>query len=61
MSPLPPRLPRSLLAAASLSGFAAAYVGYRIHREGAFDIYNVGAARFGRAAFTVGGKSKEES
>ncbi len=48
-----PRLRRALWSAASLSGCLATYVGYRIYREGSFDIYNVGAARFGRAAVTV--------
>lgn len=39
----------------ALAGATGVYAGYRfIHsEEGDFDIYNIGVARFGRAAWTV--------
>jgi len=39
--------------AASSAGVGGAYVAYKVYQDGTFDLYNVGAARFGRAAFTV--------
>ncbi len=47
------RHPTALKALSLLGGTAAAFVGHRVYRDGTFDVYNVGPARFGRAAFTV--------
>lgn len=39
-------------------GGSATFVGYKASQnDGHFDVYNVGAARFGRAAFTVSSKA----
>ena len=47
------RLTKALVVGTGISGVALGTYKFARSPDGSFDIYNVGAARFGRAAITV--------
>jgi hypothetical protein len=47
------RLTRALVVGTGISGIALGTYNVARSPDGSFDIYNIGAARFGRAAITV--------
>lgn len=47
------RLTKALVVGTGISGIAFGTYKFARSPDGSFDIYNIGAARFGRAAITV--------